>query len=288
MSTLAEFMILYGGDNRPPMLEKHLYDSWKSRIELYMQNREHGRMILESVEHGPLSWPTIEENSVTRTKKYEELSATEKIQADCDLKLTNIILQGLPSMVDCGSCLLLLFFVLLIRSWGSINLFKALLILLCLKGTAGLAGHYDVVFAAAIHKALDIGSPRIHEVCWLSFDTTRSRCYEQEKKQQTYKLIIRSIDGYNSSFILVLSSYICTASLLRGDVNTAKELVNAAKGRLVLPVHVNAAITKGRSMISTSGEALFKGFMIGILEAGEKLWKLWSKYQKMKILEGSP
>nr|GEZ31047.1 hypothetical protein [Tanacetum cinerariifolium] len=52
MTTLAEFMILYGGDNRPPM-----------------------------------------------TKKYEELSATEKIQADCDLKATNIILQGLPSDV---------------------------------------------------------------------------------------------------------------------------------------------------------------------------------------------
>ncbi|GJZ91023.1 hypothetical protein Tco_0662950 [Tanacetum coccineum] len=51
-------------------------------------------MILESVEHGPLIWPTIEENGVTRTKKYAELSATEKIQADCDLKATNIILQG--------------------------------------------------------------------------------------------------------------------------------------------------------------------------------------------------
>ncbi|GKA21515.1 hypothetical protein Tco_0701504 [Tanacetum coccineum] len=94
MSTLAELMILSGGDNRPPMLEKHLYDSWKSRIELYLQNREHGRMILESVEHGPLIWPTIEENSVTRTKKYEELSATEKIQADCDIKATSIILLG--------------------------------------------------------------------------------------------------------------------------------------------------------------------------------------------------
>ncbi|GJZ38762.1 hypothetical protein Tco_0585325 [Tanacetum coccineum] len=81
------------------MLEKHLYDSWKSRMELYMQNREHERMILESVEHGPLIWPTIQENSVTRTKKYEELSATKKIQADCDLKETNIILQGLPSDV---------------------------------------------------------------------------------------------------------------------------------------------------------------------------------------------
>ncbi|GJS09456.1 retrovirus-related pol polyprotein from transposon TNT 1-94 [Tanacetum coccineum] len=68
-------------------------------MELYMQNREYGRMILESVEHGPLIWPTIEENNVTRTKKYEELSATEKIQVDCDLKATNIILQGLPSDV---------------------------------------------------------------------------------------------------------------------------------------------------------------------------------------------
>ncbi|GJS64356.1 hypothetical protein Tco_0678920 [Tanacetum coccineum] len=95
-NTLAEYMILSGADNRPLMLDKDLYDSWKSRMELYMQNKDHGRMILESVEHGPLIWPTIEENRVTRTKKYAELSATEKIQADRDLKATNIILQGLP------------------------------------------------------------------------------------------------------------------------------------------------------------------------------------------------
>ncbi|GJU85154.1 integrase, catalytic region, zinc finger, CCHC-type containing protein [Tanacetum coccineum] len=96
-NTLAEYMILSGADNRPPMLDKDLYDSWKSRMELYMQNREHERMILESVENGPLIWPTIEENGVTRTKKYVELSAAEKIQADCDMKATNIILQGLPA-----------------------------------------------------------------------------------------------------------------------------------------------------------------------------------------------
>nr|GEX18265.1 hypothetical protein [Tanacetum cinerariifolium] len=54
-------------------------------------------MILELVEHGPLIWPTVEENDVTRTKKYAELSAAEKIQADCDMKATNIILQGLPA-----------------------------------------------------------------------------------------------------------------------------------------------------------------------------------------------
>nr|GEW10608.1 hypothetical protein [Tanacetum cinerariifolium] len=53
-------------------------------------------MILESVEHGPLIWPTIEENEVTRPRKYSELTPTEALQADCDVKATNIILQGLP------------------------------------------------------------------------------------------------------------------------------------------------------------------------------------------------
>nr|GEV77755.1 hypothetical protein [Tanacetum cinerariifolium] len=61
------------------------------------QDIGHGRMILESVEHGPLIWPAVEENSVIRTKKYAKLSAAEKIQADCDMKATNIILQGLPA-----------------------------------------------------------------------------------------------------------------------------------------------------------------------------------------------
>nr|GEW61189.1 retrovirus-related Pol polyprotein from transposon TNT 1-94 [Tanacetum cinerariifolium] len=68
-------------------------------MELYMMNRQHGRMILESVKNGPLIWPSIEENRVTKPKKYYELSATEATQADCDLKATNIILQGLPPEV---------------------------------------------------------------------------------------------------------------------------------------------------------------------------------------------
>ncbi|GKA36138.1 hypothetical protein Tco_0722629 [Tanacetum coccineum] len=57
-NTLDEYMILSGADNRPPMLDKGL---------------------------------------VIRTKKYAKLSATEKIQADCDIKAINIILQGLPT-----------------------------------------------------------------------------------------------------------------------------------------------------------------------------------------------
>ncbi|GJY63955.1 hypothetical protein Tco_0465415 [Tanacetum coccineum] len=97
MTTLAEFMIIAGADNRPPMLEKSLYDSWKSRMEFYMENRKNGRMILDSNLNDPLVWPTVvQEGVTTRKKTYAELSATEKLQADCDCKATNIVLQGLP------------------------------------------------------------------------------------------------------------------------------------------------------------------------------------------------
>nr|GFA39375.1 hypothetical protein [Tanacetum cinerariifolium] len=53
-------------------------------------------MILESIEYGPLLWPSVTEDGVTRLKKYSELSSAEAIQADYDVKATNIILQALP------------------------------------------------------------------------------------------------------------------------------------------------------------------------------------------------
>ncbi|GJS74756.1 hypothetical protein Tco_0707597 [Tanacetum coccineum] len=58
---------------------------WTDSSTTHAKLHGNGRMILESVENGPLIWPTIEENGVTRTMKYAELSATKKIQADCDL-----------------------------------------------------------------------------------------------------------------------------------------------------------------------------------------------------------
>ncbi|GKA27927.1 hypothetical protein Tco_0714095 [Tanacetum coccineum] len=99
MTTLTDKAILSGADNRPPMLEKDMYDSWKSIMELYMMNRQHGRLIFKSVENGPLIWPTIEENDVTRPRKYSELSPADAIQANCNVKATNIILQGLSPEV---------------------------------------------------------------------------------------------------------------------------------------------------------------------------------------------
>ncbi|GKA67852.1 hypothetical protein Tco_0767769 [Tanacetum coccineum] len=54
-------------------------------------------MILESVENGLLIWPTIEKNGVSRPRKY--YAPADAIQADCDVKATNIILQGLSPEV---------------------------------------------------------------------------------------------------------------------------------------------------------------------------------------------
>ncbi|GKC47616.1 hypothetical protein Tco_1065338, partial [Tanacetum coccineum] len=70
-------------------------------MELYMMNRPHGRMILASVEKGPLVWPTITVDGVTRPKEYTELTLAETIQADCDIKAINIILQGLLTTSLC-------------------------------------------------------------------------------------------------------------------------------------------------------------------------------------------
>nr|GEW22259.1 integrase, catalytic region, zinc finger, CCHC-type, peptidase aspartic, catalytic [Tanacetum cinerariifolium] len=66
-----------------------------TRSQLQEHAIQYGRMILESVQNGPLIWPTIEENGVTRPRKYSELTPAKDIQADFDVKATNIILQSL-------------------------------------------------------------------------------------------------------------------------------------------------------------------------------------------------
>ncbi|GJY88697.1 hypothetical protein Tco_0503325 [Tanacetum coccineum] len=64
-----------------------------------MLNRPHGRMILASVEKGPLVWPTVTVDGITKPKDYTELTPAETIQADCDIKAINIILQALPTKI---------------------------------------------------------------------------------------------------------------------------------------------------------------------------------------------
>ncbi|GJT91978.1 hypothetical protein Tco_1080823 [Tanacetum coccineum] len=96
MTTLAEHIIVAGAENRPPMLEKSMYDSWTSRIHLFIKGKKPGRMMLDSIDNGPLVYPTVEEDGQTRPKKYSELTEAQQLQDDCDVQATNIILHGLP------------------------------------------------------------------------------------------------------------------------------------------------------------------------------------------------
>ncbi|GJR60345.1 hypothetical protein Tco_1502507 [Tanacetum coccineum] len=78
------------------MLEKSMYDSWASLKRLFIKGKKHGRMMLDSIDIGPLVYPTVEENGQIRTKKYSELTEAQQLQDDCDVQATNILLHGLP------------------------------------------------------------------------------------------------------------------------------------------------------------------------------------------------
>ncbi|GJU02303.1 retrovirus-related pol polyprotein from transposon TNT 1-94 [Tanacetum coccineum] len=79
MTTLAEFMIIADAEKHPPMLETSLYDSWKSRIELYIENQENGRMILNSLQNGLLSHIDYQISSVPPIAYNSSQSSTQQL-----------------------------------------------------------------------------------------------------------------------------------------------------------------------------------------------------------------
>ncbi|GJX15689.1 hypothetical protein Tco_0216521 [Tanacetum coccineum] len=56
MAIMAENVIVAGAENRPPMLEKDMYDSWKTRIWLYIKVKENGDMLIDSIKNGPFQF----------------------------------------------------------------------------------------------------------------------------------------------------------------------------------------------------------------------------------------
>nr|GEY09187.1 hypothetical protein [Tanacetum cinerariifolium] len=97
MTTLAEHIIFVGAENRPPLLEKSMYNSWVSRIRLFIKVEKYGRMMLDSIDEGLLVYPTVVgEDGQTRPKKYSKLNEAQQLQDDCDVQETNIILHSLP------------------------------------------------------------------------------------------------------------------------------------------------------------------------------------------------
>ncbi|GJY48950.1 hypothetical protein Tco_0438906 [Tanacetum coccineum] len=99
MTTLAEHMIVVGADNRPPMLEKSMYNSWSSRMLLYIKGKEHTRIMLNSVLEGPHVYglppdvySLVNHHSVAKQiwdRVKLLMKGTELIQQECECKLYN-------------------------------------------------------------------------------------------------------------------------------------------------------------------------------------------------------
>ncbi|GJS13735.1 hypothetical protein Tco_0408207 [Tanacetum coccineum] len=96
MTTLAKNVIVVGADNSPPMLKKSMYNSWQSRMRLYIRGKEHGKDLIDSVDNGPFQYGTVVVDDITRARTYKELTDKEKINEECDIRATNIVLKGLP------------------------------------------------------------------------------------------------------------------------------------------------------------------------------------------------
>nr|GEZ74156.1 hypothetical protein [Tanacetum cinerariifolium] len=78
------------------------YNSWQSRMLLYIKGKEHGKQLYDSIINRPFHYGAIEVLATpttlacTRDKTYEDLTKAEKIREACDIRATNIVLQGLP------------------------------------------------------------------------------------------------------------------------------------------------------------------------------------------------
>nr|GEV31771.1 hypothetical protein [Tanacetum cinerariifolium] len=79
MSSLVDNVLVVGAKNRPPLLEKGRYDTWQSCMLLYVEGKEHGKMLLDSI--------------------LKDLTPEENIRKECDIKASNVILYGLPKEI---------------------------------------------------------------------------------------------------------------------------------------------------------------------------------------------
>ncbi|GJS67002.1 integrase, catalytic region, zinc finger, CCHC-type containing protein [Tanacetum coccineum] len=103
MATMAENVIAAGSKTCPPMLEKGMYDSWKTRIMIYIRGKENGEMLRDSVENGPYKFKSKitakDTDGVTNIRcaeRLEDLKGDDKLIYDSDIKVVNILLLGLP------------------------------------------------------------------------------------------------------------------------------------------------------------------------------------------------
>nr|GEW83825.1 hypothetical protein [Tanacetum cinerariifolium] len=87
------------------MLEKGGYDTWQSRMLLYVEGKEHGKMLLDSILKGPFEYKVVDfpANEAlgipakTTMRTFKDLSPEDKIRKECDIRAANTNLHGLPN-----------------------------------------------------------------------------------------------------------------------------------------------------------------------------------------------
>nr|GEV15425.1 hypothetical protein [Tanacetum cinerariifolium] len=95
-------IIAAGSANRPLMLEKGMYDSWKTQILLYIRGKKNGKMLIDSIEKDPykLAKEIIVKGDdgltdITREQTPGDLAPKDRLRYDSDFKAVNINLLGL-------------------------------------------------------------------------------------------------------------------------------------------------------------------------------------------------
>nr|GEZ63576.1 hypothetical protein [Tanacetum cinerariifolium]GEZ63587.1 hypothetical protein [Tanacetum cinerariifolium] len=104
MSTTDKESSAVGTDNHPPMLDESNIDSWKIRIRRYIRGKPNGKLIWNSIKHGPSAHPMTTDTTgegeqqtlVIREKSDDEFIDAENIKELADIQAINILIQGLP------------------------------------------------------------------------------------------------------------------------------------------------------------------------------------------------
>nr|GEW27315.1 hypothetical protein [Tanacetum cinerariifolium] len=85
------------------MLEKVMYDSWKTLIILYIRGKENGVMLKESIKNGPYKFNSkiiVKDTDgvidTRRAQRLEDLARGDKLRYDSDIKAINILCLGPP------------------------------------------------------------------------------------------------------------------------------------------------------------------------------------------------
>ncbi|GJV95797.1 hypothetical protein Tco_0425820 [Tanacetum coccineum] len=100
--SLAKNVIVTRANNHPPMLDKTQYSSSASRMLLYIKGKENGKLLVDLILNGPFDYGTVTKGgtattpTTVRKRRYDKFTDAEKLREACDIKATNIILQGLP------------------------------------------------------------------------------------------------------------------------------------------------------------------------------------------------